>query len=86
MILRFFLLLINMMLPLGALLMADCPCCNQENKEQTDINHQGLTVHNPYFIANKGATNAAAYVTIKNTTDADDELLSVSFFGKMIPH
>lgn len=83
---RLLLLIINLMLPVGALLQADCPCCPQENKEATDIQHHGLCLHNPYFIANKGASNAAAYLSITNSADTDDELLSVSFFGKMIPH
>jgi copper(I)-binding protein len=59
-----------------------CGSCGAGNKMIT-IGH--LTISDAYFIANKGASNAAAYLTIKNADNKDDQLLSVSFFGAMIP-
>ncbi|PIZ34272.1 MAG: hypothetical protein COY39_00095 [Alphaproteobacteria bacterium CG_4_10_14_0_8_um_filter_37_21] len=60
-----------------------CGCCGGKGHVEKTIGFIKIT--EPYFISNKGAANAAAYLTINNTGNDDDELVSASFFGAMIP-
>lgn len=44
-----------------------------------------IKISEAYFISNKGTANAVAYLTINNTGDDEDQLISATFFGSMIP-
>lgn len=60
-------------------------CCGGCGANNESITIGDINISESYFIANKGASNAAAYLTIKNTGKDSDQLLSASFFGTMIP-
>ncbi|HCU06736.1 MAG TPA: hypothetical protein DIC42_04040 [Holosporales bacterium] len=73
------------LIALCANLAVQAECCGGCGANNNVIIIGSITISEPYFISNKGAENAAAYLTIKNTGIADDKLLSASFFGSMIP-
>ena len=74
-----------MLIALSTTIAVQAECCGGCGSNNKIVIVGSLKISEPYFISNKGAENAAAYLTINNTGNHDDTLVSASFFGAMIP-